>query len=96
MKPFLEEVRRAFRLTFVEGYREMRRTGKSNPGFLIDPHLRRGFFASVPIVLVGFVVALALMAATRSFVPYSAVFLPATILANVAWFAIAARSRAKG
>jgi hypothetical protein len=96
MKAVWSEVRRAFRMTFIDGFAALREGKRHHPGWYADRHLRRGFFvAALPL----FVLLLLLgpkMTIRRSSISAEFGFgLGAALLANVVWFSVAAFSRLK-
>lgn len=59
----------------------------------LDPHLRRGFLAMLPIMVVAALLSVFLWFRSRSPIPFLVIMVPVSILCNVGWFAFSARSR---
>lgn len=91
-------MRLAFRLTFVDGLAALKQGKRHHPGWWADPHLRKGYLYALPVLIVGFIGVGSLLR-PRMFQDSGLAFgffLVVGLLANVVWFAVSARSRAKG
>ena len=97
MRAMWEELRRACKLSFVDGLRAIRSGSRHHPGFLSDPHLRKGFFFAGPTFLGLTIAILSLMRHPIALQPgFLFVFvIPVALLGNLLWFGISASSRAR-
>ena len=86
-----------FRMSFNKEVFAAVRERRSHPGWVADPHLRKGFFCAIPVLLCGFVGLIIVMPRRMMHMTMRefGLLLSVSVLANFTWFAVAAASRAR-
>ena len=77
MRAVRDEARQAFRMTFVDGLAAARRGQLSHAGWWADRHLRKGYFAGLPLFLFPALVMFQRGAENHTFSAFFLVMLPA-------------------